>query len=163
LQQLQDKNVPVLWRPFHEFDGKWFWWGKGGAENFVKLWRLMYDKFTHEYKLNNLIWILGYADFVEDGWYPGDEYCDIVGSDTYNNSTHLPAWEKLKAVTDKPRAFHECGNVPLMEQFEKDGAMWTWFMIWHTEHIMKNEKETLAKVYNDARAITLDMLPTWTK
>ena len=50
-----------------------------------------------------------------------------------------------------------------MEQFEKDGAMWTWFMIWHTEHIMKNEKETLAKVYNDARAITLDMLPTWTK
>ena len=37
LQQLEDAGVPVLWRPFHELDGGWFWWSKGGSESFVKL------------------------------------------------------------------------------------------------------------------------------
>ena len=37
LKKLQEANVPVLWRPFHEFDGGWFRWGKGGKDNFIKL------------------------------------------------------------------------------------------------------------------------------
>ena len=41
LKELQDAGVTVLWRPFHEFDGAWFWWGKGGPENFKKLWKTM--------------------------------------------------------------------------------------------------------------------------
>lgn len=158
LRDLQDADVTVLWRPFHEFDGRWFWWGKGGAENFKRLWRLMYDKFTNEYKLNNLIWILGYADNVEDGWYPGDEYCDIIGSDTYDNTTHKAGWELLKKLTDKPMAFHECGNVPPIDDFVRDGAMWAWFMPWHTEYLMANDNDTLKDVYNDPRVITLDKL-----
>lgn len=55
LQELRDAGIPVLWRPFHELDGAWFWWGKGGADNFVKLWRLMYDRYTNYWKLDNLI------------------------------------------------------------------------------------------------------------
>lgn len=159
LAELQDAGVTVLWRPFHEFDGKWFWWGKGGAENFVRLWRLMYNKFTNEYKLNNLIWVLGYADYVVDGWYPGNGYCDIIGSDTYNNGTHKSAFELLKKVADKPMAFHECGNVPPIADFVNDKAIWAWFMVWHTDHIMNNDKDKLSKVYNDPLVITLDKLP----
>jgi len=41
LDVLQKENIPVLWRPFHEFSGGWFWWGKGGSEFFVRLWRKM--------------------------------------------------------------------------------------------------------------------------
>ena len=41
LAKLRDDGITVLWRPFHEADGGWFWWGKGGSENFVKLWRMM--------------------------------------------------------------------------------------------------------------------------
>lgn len=67
LQKLRDEGITVLWRPFHEFDGQWFWWGKGGSENYIKLWQLMYDKFTKEYELNNLIWVLGYSGEVKDG------------------------------------------------------------------------------------------------
>lgn len=159
LQELRDSDVTVMWRPFHEFDGQWFWWGKGGAENFKRLWRLMYDKFTNEYKLNNLIWVLGYADFVKDGWYPGDEYCDIIGSDTYDNTTHKAGWELLEKLTDKPMAFHECGNVPPISDFVRDGAVWAWFMTWHTQFLMANDNETLRGVYNDPRVITLDKLP----
>ena len=44
LLELQEAGVPVIWRPFHEFDGRWFWWGKGGSENFIRLWQLIYDR-----------------------------------------------------------------------------------------------------------------------
>lgn len=161
LIKLQNAGVTVFWRPFHEFDGQWFWWGKGGAENFKKLWRLMYDKFTNEYGLNNLIWVLGYAGDVKDDWYPGDEYCDIIGSDTYDGSTHKRAWDKLGKIAGKPLAFHECGNLPTVEDFEKDGVIWSWFMVWHTNYITDNNRENLKAVYNSDLVITLDELPKW--
>ena len=160
LGQLQDLGIAVLWRPFHEFDGQWFWWGKGGKENFIKLWQMMYNYFTNEKGLNNLIWVLGYSGDVKDGWYPGDEYCDIVGSDTYDNTTNKKAWDKLEEMnTGKPLAFHECGIVPSIEDFENDGDLWSWFMIWHTDYIMKNDTENLNKLYNSDKVITLDELP----
>lgn len=159
LQELRDAGVTVLWRPFHEFDGQWFWWGKGGADNFIKLWQMMYDKFTNEYELNNLIWVLGYSGETKRGWYPGDEYVDIAGSDTYDNTTNVKNWSRLKKITQKPLAFHECGNLPRFEQFEKDGAMWAWFMIWHTDYIIGNNKKVLTEFYNHERVITLDELP----
>lgn len=160
LGELQDKGIPVLWRPFHEFDGNWFWWSKGGKENFIKLWQMMYDKFTNEYKLNNLIWVLGYTGDVKNGWYPGDDYCDIIGSDTYDNSTNAKAMRRLEKLdTGKPIAFHECGLIPLPEDFEKDGAIWSWFMTWHTEHIKGNDAERLNEIYNSELIITLDELP----
>ena len=160
LQKLRDEGITVLWRPFHEFDGQWFWWGKGGSENFIKLWQLMYDKFTKEYELNNLIWVLGYSGEVKDGWYPGDDYCDIIGSDTYDNSTNKNAWTKLEALnTGKPLAFHECGNVPSIDKFESDGDLWSWFMIWHTDFVKNQNKDNLFEVYNSEKVITLDELP----
>ena len=160
LLKLQDAGISALWRPFHEFDGQWFWWGKGGSENFIKLWQLMYDKFTKEYELNNLIWVLGYSGEVKDGWYPGDDYCDIIGSDTYDNSTNKNAWTKLEALnTGKPLAFHECGNVPSIDKFESDGDLWSWFMIWHTDFVKNQNKDNLFDVYNSEKVITLDELP----
>lgn len=160
LSELQDAGIAVLWRPFHEFDGQWFWWGKGGKDNFIKLWQMMYDYFTEEKGLNNLIWVLGYSGEVKDGWYPGDEYCDIIGSDTYDNTTNYTAWNKLGAMeTGKPMAFHECGNVPSVNEFELDGDLWSWFMIWHTDYIKNNDKDNLIEVYNSDKVITLDELP----
>ena len=94
-------------------------------------------------------------------WHTGDNYCDIIGSDTYDNSTHSRAWAKLQTVTDsgKPLAFHECGNVPPVEDFERDGCLWSWFMVWHTDHIKGNDADNLWAVYNSDTVITLDELP----
>ena len=160
LQTLRDANVPVLWRPFHEFDGKWFWWGKGGGENFVKLWRLMHDKFTNEYGLDNLIWVLGYSEKMRDGWYPGDEYVDIIGSDNYaKGTTNKNAWNKLTEITSKPMAFHECSILPPVSKFENDGTIWSWFMLWHTTWLTDNKDERLKEVFQSDLVITLDELP----
>ena len=162
LSELRDAGVPVLWRPFHEFDGGWFWWGKRGGDNFVKLWQMMHDRFTNEFGLDNLIWVLGYSGDVKDGWYPGDEYCDVIGSDTYDNSTHKRAYDRLEKMnTGKPIAFHECGYVPPIEDFVDDGCLWSWFMIWHTDFVTNHDKDELKAVYNDEKVITLDELPKW--
>ena len=89
LLQLQSDGIPVLWRPFHEFDGGWFWWGKGGYDYFKRLWIMMHDHFTNDLGLNNLIWVLGYShngtDYGENltNWYPGYQYVDIAGADSY--------------------------------------------------------------------------------
>ena len=134
LMTLQERGVPVLWRPFHEFDGGWFWWGKQGGEAFAALWRLMVRIFTENYGLRNLIWVLGYADDVRPGWYPGDDVCDVPGSDTYRGeTTHAAAYRMLRSINpDKPLAFHEVGQLPPVQRFFEDDAVWSWVMPWHT-------------------------------
>lgn len=164
LLELKEAGVPVIWRPFHEFDGKWFWWGKGGAENFKKLWRIMYDRYTNYWGLDNLIWNLGYCGDVNDGWYPGDEYVDIIGADTYVNHTDslVGIYSKTAQVAQKPVCLHENGPIPDPDKLEADGSKWLWFMTWHTSFIDSNEINTasyLNKVYNSEYLLTLDELP----
>ena len=164
LQKLQQAGVPVIWRPFHEFDGSWFWWGKGGAENFKKLWRIMYDRYTRDWGLDNLIWNLGYCGDVNDGWYPGDDCVDLIGADTYVDHTGslLPMYQKTAAVADKPVCLHENGPIPDPEQLAADHAGWLWFMTWHTSFVDSNAVNTasyLNTVYNSDYLLTLDELP----
>jgi len=56
LKELRDAKIPVLWRPYHEMNGDWFWWCNQEGENgFQKLWIMMHDYFTKEQGLDNLI------------------------------------------------------------------------------------------------------------
>ena len=94
LKQLQTAGVPVLWRPYHEMNGVWFWWGnKKGENGITKLWKMMYDRFTNYHHLNNLIWVWG-ANGLRDipfdeaydykDYYPGANYVDVLGADVYH-------------------------------------------------------------------------------
>ena len=164
LLELQEAGVPVLWRPFHEFDGMWFWWGKGGTQNFIALWQLMYERYTNYWGLNNLIWVLPYSG---NGvgckyWYPGDAYCDIVGADSYNGGAQPKLYELVDSISStKPHCFHECGTNPTVEQLQE--TPWIWFMTWHTDHITgNNTPEDLNALYNSDYVITLDELPSFT-
>ncbi len=158
LLKMQAADVPVLWRPFHEFDGGWFWWGKGGGSRFIALWREMRRVFTGEYGLHNLIWVLGYADFVPDGWYPGDGECDIVGSDTYRGETvHRDAYDRLgRLCPGKMRCFHECGRLPLPETFLEEGAPWLYVMPWHGRWLTEdNPPERIRAFYQSGITLCL--------
>lgn len=162
LKELQTAHIPVLFRPLHEFDGAWFWWGKGGPDCFIRLWRLIHDRLVNEHELHNLIWVLGYSGEVKKGWYPGDEYCDIVGADTYAEGTHRDMYERVHAIVqDKcPICYHENGPLPDPEQLQQEKTNWSWFMTWHTIHIKEqNTREYLNYVYNHDYVITLDKLP----
>ncbi len=163
LKELQEKGIPVLWRPFHELDGDWFWWSRGGAENFKKLWALMYDRYTNYWGLDNLIWVLGFSHKNEmyKEFYPGDDYVDIAGADSYEAGAHGDLFKAVKRTVknNKPVCFHECGEIPTVSQLKDEKASWVWFLAWHTEYLVDtNSTENLKAIYNDDYVITLDEL-----
>ncbi len=170
LADLRDRGVPVLWRPFHEFSGDWFWWGKHGPDAFKALWALMYDQFTRVHGLDNLIWVLGWAgQNVDPAWYPGRAMVDVAGADIYANDhgNLAPMFAQVKAIVGDtlPICLHENGPVP-------DPALlgpasdWLWFMTWHTRWLTgadQNTPDQLRRDFASKRYITKDELPAWLK
>jgi Glycosyl hydrolase family 26/Ricin-type beta-trefoil lectin domain-like/Secretion system C-terminal sorting domain len=164
LQTLRDANIPVLWRPFHELNGGWFWWSKGGAAQFIRLWTTMYNYFVNDRKLNNLIWVLCYTGSPDGSWFPGNQYVDIGGADTYTSSTgpQLSMFNQTKNSLGgnvMPIAFHECGTPPNPDQCLSQGAMWSWWMEWHTSWLYNLDKAYLKTLYNHSLVITKDEVP----
>lgn len=163
LEQLQKANVPVLWRPFHELNGDWFWWSKQGPEKFKRLWITMYNYYTKTRKLNNLIWVLGYTGKPDAAWYPGDAYVDVAGADEYGvgDSSQAGMYKEVKKIVGDriPIAYHECGIPPDPNKCLAEGAMWSWWMEWHTDFLTKVDKEYLKRVYTNDLVITKDEVP----
>jgi mannan endo-1,4-beta-mannosidase len=81
--------VPIIFRPFHEHTGSWFWWGSDHAtsEEYVTLWRFTVDYLREGKGLHNLLY--AYSTDVFDSEadylarYPGDDYVDLLGYDDY--------------------------------------------------------------------------------
>jgi mannan endo-1,4-beta-mannosidase len=93
------EEIPILFRPWHEHNGDWFWWCKGSTseEDFISLWRFTVDYLKNDKQVNNLIYVyspdrsrIDMNDF-EAGYlwgYPGDDYVDIFGIDNYWDVGH---------------------------------------------------------------------------
>jgi len=92
--------IPLLFRPFHELTGNWFWWGASECtpEEFKTLWRYTIDYLRNTKKLHNLIIVYSTgtfktkADFMAR--YPGDDYVDIVGFDDYCLNNNVARFKK---------------------------------------------------------------------
>ncbi|HEX8237917.1 MAG TPA: glycosyl hydrolase [Abditibacteriaceae bacterium] len=166
LTKLRDAKVPVIWRPMHECSGGWFWYDMGGGERFQRLWHTMFNYFTQERKLNNLIWVLGYDGSPSKAFDPGSKFYDIVGADTYDGKTdsHLNMFQQTRAVSEPGKlvTFHECGTPPDPIKCITDGAGWSWFMNWD-QHVFRVDKSYLTNVYNSDFTVTLDELPKWSE
>jgi mannan endo-1,4-beta-mannosidase len=144
LQQLRDANVVVLWRPFHEMNGN-FWWGRQNSSlSFVRLWQHMFGYFTNAKGLNNLLWV--YAPVEWPGvpvlaQYPGDAYVDIVGFDHYPDTQTFavtPSYEAL-AAKGKVMAMTEYGyrglglgdDVNVINSIQSNMPLLTYVMFWN--------------------------------
>jgi mannan endo-1,4-beta-mannosidase len=122
------KLAPMIFRPYHEFDGDWFWWGKPHCtkEEFITLWRFTVSYLKDSLAIHNFLYAFSpdnkfntEAEFLER--YPGDEWVDMVGMDNYGDfgrggKYNLEAGtRKLKIVSDYARkkgklaAFTETG------------------------------------------------------
>lgn len=131
LKLLRDADIPVLWRPFHEAAGGWFWWGKDAA-SFKSLWIAMFNYFKTE-GLDNLIWVWT-TEGNDADWYPGDQYVDIVGRDVYEGETADCVSEYTSIAENygnKIVSLSECGTVGLISEQWASGARWSWFMPWY--------------------------------
>jgi len=84
------KPVPILFRPFHEHTGGWFWWGKGHVtpEEYIALWRFTVEYLRDEKGLRNLLYVYATDVFESEAeyfhHYPGDAYVDMLGYDDYH-------------------------------------------------------------------------------
>ena len=149
MKLLSDAGIPVLFRPLHEAAGDytwgaWFWWGRDGAGPCKQLWRYLYDKLTHTYKLNNLIWVwtvqtsdagkLADVEKMEE-WYPGDDCVDLVGSDLYvaKNTTQSAVFKRVNDSVKgrKMVALCEIGNLFDIDACYDEGAPWLYFLTWN--------------------------------
>ena len=141
LKILKEKKIPVLWRPYHEMNGDWFWWGNRQGENgFKKLWKMMYDRYVNYHKLDNLIWVWNANGprhthdnaYAYDLFYPGDEYVDILATDIYNNDWKQSHHDELIVLgKGKLIALGEIGNLPTPEILKTQNK-YAWFMVWTT-------------------------------
>lgn len=172
LTKLKEADVPILWRPLHEAEGGWFWWGAEGAEPCMKLYRLLYDRLTNEYGLDNLIWVWNSYTYESSAdWYPGDDVVDIVGYDKYNAADGLPNLSSISSTFyslvqstngEKMVAMSENDSIPSLENLQNDKAAWLYFCPWYKNYLtseQNNPKENLIELYNSEYCITLDELP----
>ncbi len=136
LKQLRDAHVPVLWRPYHEMNGDWFWWGgRRGEHGTTVLYRQLFDRLANYHHLNNLVWIWSVdrpstpeRQFVD--FFPGRNYFDIAALDVYR-SDFAPAYYRdlMKLADGKPLALAEVGPPPALAVLEQQ-PQWTWWMNW---------------------------------
>ena len=98
-KMLEAERIPILFRPWHEHNGDWFWWCKGSTseEDFIALWRFTVDYLKTEKGVHNLIYAYSPdrsridIDDFKTGYfwgYPGDDYVDMIGIDNYWDLGH---------------------------------------------------------------------------
>lgn len=154
LKTRSGKPIPIVFRPFHEMNGTWFWWGAESCspEEFKDLWRETFNLLTQTYQVHNLLFCYS-TDAVGSReeylrFYPGDAYVDILGMDLYHKETtekymallenNLSLLSQIGKQKNKPYAMTEGGlnMVPLenwwtdvLDQSIADKGI-AWALVW---------------------------------
>jgi len=151
LEVLQKAGVPVLWRPLHESNGGFFWWGgRPGANGTQQLFRETFERMTRVDHLHNLLWV--WDQNVPGGrfadYFPGQRYVDAFACDNYGDLVAPYYKSMLKLAAGKPVALGEVGKPPMPELLKRQ-PKWIWFVSW-ADMVSSEIKPT----YDDPRTIT---------
>jgi len=153
LQELKEEEITVLFRPLHEMNGGWFWWGNDKewpqSDHFVRLWQYVHDYLEVDRQLDNLLWVYA-PNFQEKAeqksalhYYPGDDFVDIVALDYYwddlSKINDFQSLDLLKTL-DKPIGLAEIGSKSIRDgSFDnltylglKDLGGISYFVAWHS-------------------------------
>ena len=155
----RNAHIPILWRPFHESDGNWFWWGAKGPAVAKELYKLMFDRYVNFHHLDNLLWVWNCR--LKEG-YPGDEYTDIISVDiylpSYEATDYKKEYEALVQNTTKSKvaALAEVGYLPDIKKLQESHIPWAYYMSWSKEFIIGekyNTKENLRAMYESSYSL----------
>jgi mannan endo-1,4-beta-mannosidase len=165
---LESNKISILWRPFHEMNGDWFWWSY--QDRFKDLWIYTFNYLTTTKQCNNLLWVFGvnwYANgstgkATPENYYPGHNYVDVLGCDFYTEYGH--AYDKrvhdaLRTLGGgKPIAIAENGTMPDLTTLLTEQPYWVyWSTWWGFEGSGKGNTDALySKNYGLAAVITQD-------
>ena len=166
LKQLQDAHVPVLWRPYHEMNGEWFWWGgRTGQYSTAALYRQLFDRLVNHHHLNNLIWVWSMDRFDRPArehaqYFPGINYVDVLALDVYHNDFAQSYYDSLVALSQgKPIALDEVGNPPAPEILEKQ-PLWTYYGTW-VGMVRNTSRKDYAVLMHNPRILSLEDPAYW--
>lgn len=117
--------IPLVFRPYHELNGSWFWWGKNhcSADEFKKLWQFTVGYLRDEKKLHHLLYAFNTDRFASREEYleryPGDEWVDVIGFDIYqrgnNNEAFIKDIDKMLTMLEAIAA--EKNKIPALTEF----------------------------------------------
>jgi len=94
---LKDKNgepIPVIFRMFHEHTGAWFWWGSKQCtpEEYIALYKMTVGYLRDVKQVHNIIYAFSPAEITSEAQFlsrfPGNDWVDIIGFDTYCHDTN---------------------------------------------------------------------------
>lgn len=165
LGELAAARVPVIFRPLHEAEGGWFWWGAKGPAPAIELYKIIYDRLTNHHRLHNLIWVW---NSVDPAWYPGNGYVDIVSFDVYRNpgDYFLPPspYLQLAALSNNEKliTLAENGPIPDIDLLIDSNTLYSSFAPWWGDYITDgniNDAAHIVDVYSHPAVITRDELP----
>jgi mannan endo-1,4-beta-mannosidase len=161
LKQLQDAHVPVLWRPYHEMNGDWFWWGhRTGQYSTVALYRQLFDRLVNHHHLTNLIWVWsmdrpGKPGMEHAKYFPGIEYVDLLALDVYGSDFAQAYYDSLVSLSQgKPIVLAEVGNPPTPEILSKQ-PKWAYYMTW-AGMVRNTPRKQYAALMADPRVLSLE-------
>ena len=137
LKGADGKLIPIIFRPYHECTGNWFWWGTTSCTpaEYIGIWRFTYNYLTKLKQLHNLIFAYSTSDFTsEDNYlerYPGDDYVDVMGFDAYCDTANKSIYKQY--ITDHlqilNRIAHKHAKIPALTEFGyntiPDANWWT--------------------------------------
>lgn len=156
--------IPIVFRPFHEHNEHWFWWGKGQCNEteFINLWRFTVHFLRDEKGLHNLLWAISPSEVNTAGEYleryPGDDYVDMMGLNDYTSFQEPYAIEtavkrihmvvNLADSRGKIAALTETGYEAL-----PDPTWWTGTLLKVLDHDHLTKKLAWVLVWRNANAI----------
>lgn len=128
MQELAEAGVVVIFRPLHEANGLWFWWGqdeKTQTSASVELYRDIHTYLTKTRNLHNMLW--GYSpakpwNAPRMKYYPGDEYIDIMGPTIYENTIRFGLEGQSDDISDMTSAKRPMGLLELGSVEPYDGS-----------------------------------------
>lgn len=152
------KLIPIIYRPFHENSGMWFWWGASNTtkSEFIRLWRYTVEYLRDVKGVNNLLYAYSPNGHFTDetdylSRYPGDDYVDILGFDMYNDNPQYGSGWMEATLKDAQIAVGLAEDRGKVAAFTEAGLRWDganglklsgntmpdWYMVLH-DTLMKD-------------------------
>lgn len=157
LRLLAEAGVPVLWRPYHEMNGGWFWWGqrRGPGYEFARLWEMLYQRYTDHHQLHNLLWVWnpnapretpGDEAEAYAAYFPGVDQVDALATDVYHNDYQESHYlDLIQLASEKIIALGEVGHLPTPGLLDQQ-PLWSWVMPWGGLVFRFNDDQTISKL-----------------
>lgn len=165
-----EADAAVIFQPLPDGDSGSYWWGKN-AEDYKKLWSLVFNRLCRYHKIHCLIWVWNGSDM---DYYPGSNYIDIVGQSFFesSNSSFASRFQALGSIlpSQKMMAVSSCDVMPNIDYMFRDRAVWLWTAPAAGDYTLNmngalsesyNSVAYVKNFYNHRYTMTKDELPSF--